>query len=120
MFLMYLNLDGCETEEYQGVTWPETSLGSTAAGDCPCSSIIVESAGKGNRFCGGTYSQGAVWSSDVDLNGCFTSKSAVSQQLCNIALLLVSSQLANVIASHQLSTLVTGNEIVFRVTEYFS
>ena len=83
-------IDGCESEEYQGVAWPETSLGSSAAGPCPCLNIIGESAGRGNRFCGGTYTQGAVWSSEVDLTSCFTSQSAVSQQLCDIALLLVS------------------------------
>jgi len=34
----------CESENYEGYSWPETTLGSVATAPCPCSDILGEVA----------------------------------------------------------------------------
>lgn len=74
-------------ENYLGYTWPETNLGSSPTAPCPCVEILGSTlAGVVRRSCGGTYTQGAVWSDEVDSSNCATSKSDITARLCDAAM----------------------------------
>ena len=74
-------------DNFLGNAWPETNLGANATAPCPCDGIIGSVlAGEARRYCGGTYTQGAIWSDGVDLSNCATSKSDITARLCDAAM----------------------------------
>ena len=77
--------DGCNPDTFEGIEWPETNLGSSAAVPCPCSEFAGSLAGEIFRFCEGTYSQRARWSDHVNDSQCTAFSSQQTRLLCEAA-----------------------------------
>ena len=51
------------------ISWEETELSEEASVPCPCQNITLQHGRIITRHCGGSYSQGAVWSA-MDYSQC--------------------------------------------------
>ena len=81
-------LDGCDSENFKDIHWPETNLGNRASAPCPCAEFAGSLAGRAFRYCGGTYSQGVKWEENVNTSGCNVLNSPEIKRLCEAAELL--------------------------------
>ena len=43
------------------ITWPETNIGGLAIVNCPCGNLSKEGQLIAIRYCGGDFTDGAVW-----------------------------------------------------------
>lgn len=80
-----MQIDGCESDKFSGYKWVETDLGDYATSDCPCSEHLNTLAGQVLRYCGGDYTNGAQWSSEIDTSACVALISSITSQLCMAA-----------------------------------
>ena len=78
-------LDGCSQENFKGYEWPEINLGANASVPCPCAEFSGSLAGRIFRYCTGTFSQQAQWSSILDSSQCTALNSAQTGLLCEAA-----------------------------------
>ena len=65
--------------------WPETNIGVLAVVDCPCGSNGTSGGGKlqATRYCGGDFTNGAMWSKDIDVERC--NFSDLSRKICRLS-----------------------------------
>ena len=63
------------------ITWPETNLGDIAVVTCPCGNLNI-TAQVGSRYCGGSFTNGAEWSSP-HIAPCNLSNSA--REICQLS-----------------------------------
>ena len=80
-----LLLDGCNRENFRGYEWPEINLGTSASVPCPCAEYSGSLAGRIFRYCTGTFSQQAQWSTTLDSSRCTALNSAQTGLLCEAA-----------------------------------
>ena len=78
-------LDGCNQENFGGYEWPEINLGANASVPCPCAEFSGSLAGRIFRYCIGTFSQQARWSTVLDSSQCTALNSAQTGLLCEAA-----------------------------------
>ena len=87
-------IDGCSTATNQIpsnsknrtdltiiITWLETNFGDTAVVTCPCGNLNI-TALVGSRYCGGSFTSGAEWSSP-HIAPCNLSNSA--REICQLS-----------------------------------
>ena len=79
------SLDGCNQENFRGYEWPEINLGTNATVPCPCAEYSGSLAGRIFRYCTGTFSQQAQWSTTLDSSQCTALNSAQTRLLCEAA-----------------------------------
>ena len=85
------SLDGCNQENFRGYEWPEINLGTNATVPCPCAEYSGSLAGRIFRYCTGTFSQQAQWSTTLDSSRCTALNSAQTRLLCEAAQVSVRS-----------------------------
>ena len=66
--------------------WPESDLGETVVLQCPCGNLSALTNNtidrNASRTCGGSFSEGAVWESPLDMPCNFSS---ATRRLCLVA-----------------------------------
>ena len=91
----YLVIDGCpsnstiipsqsgDTSLDMSVHWPETNIGVEAIVDCPCGDNDTSSGTelKAFRYCGGDFTNGALWTT-IDVAQC--NFSDLARKICNL------------------------------------
>ena len=66
------------------IVWPETNIGVLAVVDCPCGSNGTSGGGKlqATRYCGGDFTNGAMWGK-YDVERC--NFSDLSRKICRLS-----------------------------------
>ena len=83
--IVLFSLDGCNQERFGGYEWPEINLGTSASFPCPCAEYSGSLAGRIFRYCTGTFSQQAQWSTTLDSSQCTALNSMQTGLLCEAA-----------------------------------
>ena len=76
-------LDGCDADEEDGYSWPETNIETAVLTSCPCEELLGALAGKAVRYCSGTFTNGASWNV-IDSRDCAVSTSTTTSTLCGL------------------------------------
>ena len=84
--LCYIIVDGCPSEEIDGLTWPESDidlLGPTIRVSCTCGSLDTTMLKlQAIRNCTGSYTDGAEWMGPGNSTACQFSN--VAMNLCSL------------------------------------
>ena len=63
------------------IEWPETNIGGLVVDSCPCGDILLEGQLQATRYCGGDFTNGALWDT-ADVSRC--NFSDLAREICQL------------------------------------